>query len=125
MPDKDIAVKERHERFLRTVLESKVVWALDKDGKTLAASDCVKEEHAGIKVVPFWSVKTYAEECAKDHWAAYAPKSFPLDEFLNGILPHLEDTGFLAGTDWNSHLIGTELDPAALAGEIKQLMAGK
>jgi|GEM_PF-1699874 len=122
MIDNTIAVKERHERFLRRVLETKIVWALDKGGETLAASDCSNEEHEGSRVVPFWSEKEYAEKCVKNDWADYVPKSFGLNEFLNGILPHLDETGFFAGTDWNSSFIGTELDPTALAAEIKKLM---
>ncbi len=122
MPDSPIAVKERHERFVRRVIETQRVWALDKEGETLAASQCSKAEHEGAMVVPFWSEEEYAAQCAKDDWIDYTPKVFSLNEFLNGLLPHLEDAGYLVGTDWNSHLIGTELDPAALADEIKKLM---
>lgn len=124
MPNDPIAVKERHERFVTRVIETKVVWALDKGGDTLASSLCSKAENAGSMVVPFWSERAYAEQCAKQDWAEYQPKEFTLTVFLSGLLPHLEDNGFFAGTDWNSHLIGTELDPADLAEEIKQRMEG-
>ncbi len=123
MPDSPIAVKERHERFVRRVVETQVVWALDKGGDTLAASQCSKAENEGAMVVPFWSEQEYAAQCAKDNWIDYAPKAFALPEFLRGLLPHLEEAGYLVGTDWNSHLIGTELEPAALADEIKGHLA--
>lgn len=124
MPNDPIAVKERHERFVARVIETKVVWALDKGGNTLASSLCSKAENEGSMVVPFWSEQDYAGQCAKADWADYRPKEFSLTEFLNGLLPHLEKNGFFAGTDWNSHLIGTELDPGDLADEIKQRMEG-
>lgn len=122
MPNDAIAVKERHERFITRVLETKVVWALDKNNETLAASQCSSQQNAGCQVVPFWSEKNYAELCAKDDWFDYLPKSFTLDVFLEGLLPHLDENGFFAGTDWNSHLIGTELEPADLAEEIRKRM---
>lgn len=122
MPNDAIAVKERHERFVRRVVETKVVWALDKGGDTLASSECSRAENEGSMVVPFWSERAYAEQCAKEDWAEYQPKEFTLTQFLNGLLPHLDSGGYLAGTDWNSHLIGTELEPAALADEIRNFM---
>ena len=70
--------------------------------------------------MPFWSDRAYAAQCAGGEWAAYAPSSIPLAEFLLEWLPGMARDGTLVGTNWNAHLHGREVEAADLLGELRR-----
>ena len=121
MLDLSAAAEERHERFLSRVVEAGVVWGL-KDGEdqwpVTASTD--DEERS---VMPFWSDRAYAAQCAIEDWAVYEPTEIPLELFLDEWLPGMDGDGVLVGTNWNVHLIGAETEPLELLDQLDARMA--
>jgi hypothetical protein len=113
--DLEIASTERHERFVRRVLCTRVVWGLKSDvGWCVSPSN----EDEQQQVMPFWSDKAYALQCAKDEWATYRPTEITLDAFLSRWLPGMAKDHLLVGTNWNVNLCGREMEPLALKEEM-------
>jgi hypothetical protein len=121
MPELDLSIasKERHERFIQRVVDSGVVWGLkDDDGWVTSSSTAEQTEERAI--MPFWSDRAYAKQCAKDEWSSYEPTQIPLDLFLEHWLPGMHADGYLVGTNWNVSLCGHEIEPLQLLAEINE-----
>jgi hypothetical protein len=119
MLDLSISSHERHERFLQRIVAAREVWGLkSNDGWALTRSSTDATE--ARKIIPFWSDRAYARQCAKDEWSHYDATPIPLDVFIERWLPGLEKDGVLAGTNWNAKLCGYEIDPAELLLQIEK-----
>ena len=106
--------QEQHERFVERVRQSGIVWGLRSDeGWAVAPSS-----QDGIDAMPFWSDQAYAERCAREEWENYAPEEIAIEKFLTAWLPGMARDGHLVGTNWNSDLVGKEIDPIELRGEL-------
>ena len=119
MLDYAVAAQERHERFIRRVVASGQVWGL-KSNRGWCAAPSNEDDEREKEVMPFWSDRAYARQCAREEWAEYEPTPIPLDLFLDKWLPGIADDGLLVGTNWNVHLLGLEVEPLALKQEIEQ-----
>jgi len=115
-----------YERFIGRVVESRQVWGLkSEEGWCVAPSNTLpdddEEEDAGeeVDVLPFWSDRAYAGQCARDEWADYEPAAIDLDEFMEAWLPGMAQAGERVGTNWNADLIGREVDPMELLAALK------
>ena len=106
--------KERHRKFIQSVMESGEVWGLES-----AEGWCVSGEE-GKESMPFWSDRELAAACAKDEWSGYQPVSIPLEEFLEDWLPGMAEDGVVVGTNWNADLGGVESKPLALKQELEK-----
>ena len=112
------ASKERHEQFVKHVVTAREVWGLkSEDGWAFTASTADGAEDRSV--IPFWSDHAYAKQCAKEGWSHYEPTSIPLESFLDRWLLGMESDGCIAGTNWNAHLCGYEVEPADLKQEIE------
>jgi hypothetical protein len=119
MIDLTVSAQERHDRFIRRVIASGEVWSLkSQDGGWCNAPS--NDEEADV--MPFWSDRAYAKQCAKDEWQGYEPVAIPLSAFLSRWLTGMSRDGLLVGTNWNAHLIGLEVDPLVLKQEIEEQM---
>ena len=119
MLDTQAACQERHNRFVRRVIAAGEVWGLKgPSGFCYAPSNHTEDRR---DVIPFWSDRAYAKQCAKDAWASFEPTSIPLDTFLARWLPGMHADRVLAGTNWSVHLIGSEIEPLKLKEEIECL----
>jgi hypothetical protein len=122
--DLTVATQERHDRFVKRVVESGVVWGLKCDDGWVTSSstsdDDEGEEDRGV--MPFWSDRAYAKQCATNEWAIYTPTEIPLDLFLERWLPGMHGDEFLVGTNWNVHLVGHEIEPMELLEELQEAM---
>ena len=113
------ASKERHDRFIERIVASREVWGLkNEDGWACTASTADGTEERDV--MPFWSDRAYAQQCAKDDWTGYEPTPIPLVLFFSEWLPGMEAEGSLVGTNWNVHLCGYEIDPPDLKLEIQK-----
>jgi hypothetical protein len=124
MLDHEIASKERHDRFLQRVVEGREIWGL-KSAAGWCVSPSTRDESEGRQVMPFWSDRAYAQQCAKDDWVAYEPTTISLDEFLHRWLPGMVRDGVLVGTNWNAHLVGMEMEPSKLSEELSLALRTK
>lgn len=119
MLDLAIASKERHDRFVQRVVASREVWALKSaDGWACTASSADGTEDRSV--MPFWSDRAYAKQCAKDDWSDYEPTPIPLELFVGQWLPGMAADSCLVGTNWNAQLCGHEIEPSELRQEIER-----
>jgi len=115
--------KARHRRFIQRVVAAGVVWGLKcNEGWVTSSSTADDTEDRGL--MPFWSDRAYAKQCAKDEWAEYVPTEIPLNLFLEKWMPGMNADGLLVGTNWNAHLCGHEIEPLKLRDEIVAAKAG-
>jgi hypothetical protein len=119
MFDDAIASQERHHRFVQRVRASRTVWGL-KNADGWACTDSTGDETEDRSVMPFWSDRAYAQQCARQEWAGYEPTPIPLDLFLAHWLPGMAGDDCLAGTNWNAALCGFEIEPL----DLKQALEG-
>ena len=117
MFEDSVAAKERHHYFVQRVLLSRVVWAL-KDTQIWASAASTAEATRGREVIPFWSDRHSANQCARDQWADYQPTEIPLDQFIQLWLPRMAMERCLAGTNWNWQFCGHEIEPDALRDQL-------
>lgn len=104
-----------HERFVREVRASGLVWGLKSDQGWAV---CESGEYPGTDVYPFWSDEADARTHCSDEWSAYSPASLDLDLFIDTWLAGMSEDGVLVGTNWDAELSGLEVDPDDLAGEL-------
>lgn len=76
---------KRYKHFIKVIADTQEVWGLYKDGWALAGTEDKR------KVFPVWPVKEYAELCSENEWVGYEAELFPLDDFVNELLPTLKD----------------------------------
>jgi len=111
---------ERHERFIERALKNGSVWHLGREHEGnlfWAESTSNGSENgrgAGQTVVPLWSDRAYAKQCAKSEWNIYKPYEIPLERLLLLVLPNMQRAKVLVGTNWNAHLLGFEITPHKL-----------
>jgi hypothetical protein len=66
------------------------VWSLQNEAGFATWSD----EEAEEPIVPLWSDRDVAGDCASTCFPGYQPESISLDTLLGTLLPQLEDRGF-------------------------------
>lgn len=113
------ASKERHDRFVQRLVASREVWGL-KSADGWACTTSTADGSENRSVMPFWSDRAYAKQCAKEDWSDYEPTPIPLDLFLQRWLPGMEADDCIVGTNWNAHLCGYEIEPPELKREIER-----
>ena len=83
--------EDRYRHFIKAVIDREEMWGLYQNGWAMAAAD------SGQAVFPLWPYKEYAELCAVDKWAGYKPRSIPVDDVIEILLPKLEKEHALVG----------------------------
>ncbi|HDR6271298.1 TPA: DUF2750 domain-containing protein [Bacillus cereus] len=106
-----INAQKRFTTFIHTVLETETIWGLKN---TSGWCVCESNEYEDTDVMLFWSNKSYAQQCTIQEWANYSPTAIPLEQFLKNWLPGMIKDDLLVGVNWNTHLIGLELEPQLL-----------
>jgi hypothetical protein len=82
---------KRFEHFIKVIADREEVWGLYQEGWALSATD------DGTTVFPFWPAREYAQTCAANEWQGYEPRSIPLSDFADTLLPKLKRDGVLPG----------------------------
>ncbi|MGA7979012.1 MAG: DUF2750 domain-containing protein [Chromatiaceae bacterium] len=115
MNDTVSEAQENHDRFVRDVIYSGVVWGLKSDRGWAV---CESAEYEDTEVYPFWSDEADARIHCTDDWADYVPATLDLDLFIDTWLAGMSEDGVLVGTNWDADLSGMEVEPGDLAGEL-------
>ncbi|WP_339206050.1 DUF2750 domain-containing protein [Paenibacillus sp. FSL K6-3182] len=103
--------ENRFDKFVKKIIETQLVWGLkSEDGWCVSPSNEFEE----TDVMPFWSERALAKQCAIEEWVHYSPHTIPLDDFANTWIPGLDNDNLLIGTNWNAHLLGKEIEPLEL-----------
>lgn len=90
--------KYRH--FIKRVTNTMEVFALYDNGWALALD-------GESKVFPVFPAKEYAELLKNNEWANYEATMIPLDEFINDLLPKLQEEKILIGVLYSSDNLST------------------
>lgn len=75
----------RYEHFIKRAADHEEVWGLYKDGWAMASTN------DGRQVFPVWPAKEFAELCATGDWAGCAPREMSVYDFMEDVLPTLQD----------------------------------
>lgn len=78
--------RERYSYFIQLLVDEESVWGLRDDEGWVLGSD---PEHGDI--FPLWPHSAFAEACARGTWEGGKPAEIPLDEFIEDLLPLLEE----------------------------------
>ena len=111
-----IVTRQRHERFIKKVCETGVVWGLEnKEGLATSSSD-EYEDKVGepIEIICFWSDKAVAKSCIKDDWNDYQPVEITLSNFIENWCIGMSIDGLLIGSNFDQNMFGFEVDPLEL-----------
>lgn len=114
----DQAARERHEVFIQAVLAEGCVYALRGDDGLVTGGFEVDGEHRDV--VPFWSSAEDAEACAVEAWSECQLGTFALKEFVEEMLPNMDNEGVLVGTNWTPAGEGYWTSPKALFDELRE-----
>lgn len=115
-------VRLQHKRFLQRIIDQEAVYYLaNEDG----VANSISNDDDETVVLPFWSDRAYASRAAKTFDDEFTPTQIPLFDFLYRWLPGMSEDGVLAGTNWDGHLIGTEIDPFDLRTQIENQLPPK
>jgi len=115
MTDPSVDPQENHDRFVREVRTSGLVWGLQSDHGWAV---CESVEYEETDVYVFWSTVDEAVIHCTDDWAGYKPASLELDLFIDTWLAGMSEDGVLVGTNWDAELEGLEVEPSDLAEEL-------
>jgi hypothetical protein len=120
MQQDEIMEKQIHDKFIKKVCETGIVWGLENDeGFAMSNSEQYEDDDGeSLELMCFWSEKALAEACITNEWAQYRTTEVALSEFIeNWCIGMLEDD-LLIGTDFDSTLEGLEIDPLDLILEL-------
>ncbi|KFE66212.1 DUF2750 domain-containing protein [Hyalangium minutum] len=87
----ELPPERRHAWFLQRVRESGEVWGLYAEGWALAFDD------EGRDVLPLWPTPAAARLCATNLWEGFEPRSIPLQQLVDELLPDLAEEGIPVG----------------------------
>ena len=113
------SVEASHQRFINRIISHEIVYCLsDSHG----VANTISNDDEELDVLMFWSDRAYALRSKKSLEPSLQPQEIELFDFLFRWLPGMSSDGVLAGTNWDSNLIGVEKDPFDLREEIEREM---
>jgi len=119
--DKEIAAvlqldgPKRYSYWVKKVADQQVVWSLwQADGWALAADD------QGRQLVPVWPHEKFAELCARDVWAGYAPKAIEIEAWMERWIPGMQRDTILVAVFPTPNDRGVAVDPAKLGEDLQE-----
>lgn len=115
-----ITLKNRHQKFVKTVSESGIIYGLKNKNGFATSSSTLYEDNNGnpIGMLCFWAEKVRAKSCAKDEWKKYNVVEIPLAEFMENWCIGMANDGLLIGTQFDLNLFGYEIEPLDLILEL-------
>ena len=120
MAQDSMVTKQQHERFIKEVCESEVVWVLgNKTGYSTSSSNEYEDADGNLlSVICVWSDRSMAMACAKEDWSEYEPTEIPLGEFIENWCVGMYENSMLAGTNFDENMCGVESNPLDLVVEL-------
>lgn len=120
-------VKLRHERFVKKVCETKIVFGLkNNDGfATSSSNEFDDEEGNPVQLICFWAERALANSCRKLDWENYELIELSLEEFIENWCIGLYNDGLLVGTSFDQNMFGYEAEPLELILEVIKELKSK
>jgi Protein of unknown function (DUF2750) len=115
-----ITVRHRHERFVKKVCETKIVFGLkNNEGFATSSSNEFDDEDGNpVQLICFWAESALANSCRKSGWENYELVELSLEEFIENWCVGLYNDGFLVGTSFDQKMFGYEAEPLDLILEL-------
>jgi hypothetical protein len=115
-----IVLKNRHQKFIKTVSENRIVYGLKSKNGFATSSSTQFEDDKGnpIGMICFWAEKVQAKSCAKNEWRKYNVTEIPLADFIENWCVGMANDGLLIGTQFDQNLFGHEVEPLDLILEL-------
>jgi Protein of unknown function (DUF2750). len=115
-----IITEQRHEKFIKKVCESEIVWGLENaEGfATTSSNDFEDENEEPLGLICFWSEKALAKGCAKEEWKGYEPVEIQLSEFIENWCIGMANDNLMVGSNFDLNMFGFEIDPLELIVEL-------
>ena len=109
-----------HERFVTTILETEVVWAIRGEAGFGVCESNDVDLHDGqpASVLLFWSHEPHARRVVDSEFDGHVPEEISLFDFLFRWLPGMAGDGVLAGTNFTGALHGLASDARELQEEL-------
>lgn len=107
--------EKNYNLFIDSILDSGKVYVLkSEDGWVF----CESEEFEEADVIPFWSDKADAQALCTDEWSDNTVESIDVVDFVEKWLVGMAEDGFLAGPNWDTNMMGLEVEPGDLAEQL-------
>ena len=115
-----ITIKNRHQKFIKTVSENGIVYGLkSRNGFATSISTQFEDDDENpIGMICFWAEKVRAKSCAKNEWKKYKVTEIQLAEFMENWCVGMANDGLLIGTQFDQNLFGHEIEPLNLILEL-------
>jgi hypothetical protein len=115
-----IITKQKHERFIKKVCESEIVWGLkNADGFANTSSNEYEDDNEEpLELMCFWSEKALAKACAKEEWKEYEPVEIQLSDFIENWCIGMANDNLMVGSNFDQNMFGFEIDPLDLIIEL-------
>ncbi|OCA85768.1 hypothetical protein A8F94_12915 [Bacillus sp. FJAT-27225] len=91
-----LPAQERYKYFIKKIADYEEVWGLNDGGWA------VSEDDNGIKLLPFWPKREFAELSNIEDWSGYKPKKIDLDDFMFKWIPGMKRDGLKVSVFWNN-----------------------
>lgn len=117
-------INQRHKKFIRTICETQIVYALQHDEGFATSSSVHYEDDEGdpIDLICFWSESAMAKSCIKEDWGNYEVAELSLSDFLENWCVGMYQDAILVGTNFDSQMFGYEAEPLELLKEALELL---
>lgn len=115
-----IDVRLKHEKFIKRVCETNIVYGLEsKEGfATSSSNDFEDEDGEPVGIICFWSEKALANSCIKNGWEEYKLAEINLSEFIENWCIGMDNDELLVGTNFDQNMFGFEIEPFDLILEL-------
>ena len=115
-----IDVRLKHEKFIKRVCETNIVYGLESEEgfATSSSNDFEDEDGEPIGIICFWSEKALANSCIKNGWEEYKLAEISLSEFIENWCIGMDNDELLVGTNFDQNMFGFEIDPFDLILEL-------
>lgn len=115
-----IDIKLKHEKFIRKVCETNIVYGLENEVGFATSSSNEFEDEDGdpIEIICFWSEEILAKVCAKNEWKGYKTVPIDLTDFIENWCIGIDNDGLLVGTNFDHNMFGNEIEGYNLIVEL-------
>jgi len=115
----DPIAKKRHLDFIKDIVKKKKVYSIENTEGIASADSLLYNNKEGLSkgMIFFWSEERLAKAQCRTEWADYEPKAINLADFLEQVCIGLHQDEHVIGTNFDTNLIGYEIEPLQLALE--------
>jgi Protein of unknown function (DUF2750) len=113
-------VQLKHEKFIKTICETGIVYGLENEEGFATSFSNEYENEAGepIELICFWGEKDAATACAKNDWSSFNVTEISLVEFVENWCIGMHNDEILAGTAFDDNLFGAEIEPLVIVYQV-------